>query len=128
LQKALVATLTAYAALTALLGAARVYDVPPNDTPYPYVTIGQSSSRDWSTGVEEGAEHLITFHIWSEKAGRKETYSIAAAIRTALHDAALTLDGHRLVNLRHEFTEARRTNDGHLHHGLTRYRAVTEPL
>jgi hypothetical protein len=48
-------------------------------------------------------------------------------VRTALHDQALSLAGHRLVNLRHELSEARREPDGDTTHGIVRYRAVTEP-
>ena len=49
------------------------------------------------------------------------------AVRTALHDQPLTLTGHRLINLRHEFSEARRDPDGETIHGIARFRAVTEP-
>ena len=38
-----------------------------------------------------------------------------------------TLTGHRLINLRHEFSEARRDPDGETTHGIARFRAVTEP-
>jgi len=36
------------------------------------------------------------------------------------------LSGHRLINLRHEFSEARRDSDGETFHGIARFRAVTE--
>ena len=51
-----------------------------------------------------------------------------AAARAALHGQPLTLDGHRLINLRHEFSEARRTPDGDTYQGIARFRAVTEPV
>ena len=47
--------------------------------------------------------------------------------RETLHDAALDLDGHRLVNMRLEFSEARYDDRNEAHHGLLRFRAVTEP-
>ncbi len=49
-----------------------------------------------------------------------------AADHAALHDQDLTLAGHRLINLRHEFSEARRDSDGETFHGIARFRAVTE--
>jgi hypothetical protein len=49
------------------------------------------------------------------------------AVHDALHDRDLALEGHRLVNLRHELSEARREPDGDTYHGIVRYRAVTEP-
>lgn len=129
LQAAVLAALAADADLIARLGTPpRIYDDVPPRPAYPYVTFGQSSDRDWSTGSDAGTEHTLTLHVWSKAAGRKETQAITAAIRSALHDTALTLVEHRLVNLRLEHAEARRDPDGETIHGLVRFRAVTEPL
>jgi hypothetical protein len=43
-----------------------------------------------------------------------------------LHDAALSLTDHRLINLRHETTDVRRDPDGETYQGIVRFRAVTE--
>ena len=43
-----------------------------------------------------------------------------------LHDRPLMLADHHLVNLRHEFSEARLDPDGDTFHGIVRYRAATE--
>lgn len=128
LQKAFYLKLTADAALNALLGGPRVYDDVPVRGEFPYVTFGQTTERDWSTGTDIGGEHVVTLHVWSRAPGRKEADEIIDAVRTALHDQALSLSGHRLVNLRHEFSDARRDADGESYHGITRYRAVTEPV
>ena len=53
---------------------------------------------------------------------------IMAAMRNVLHDKTLALTGYRLVNLRHEFSDARRDPDGETIHGIMRLRAVTEPV
>lgn len=127
LQRAIYAALSADAALTALLGPGRVFDDVPQATGYPYVSFGLTSERDWSTGTEDGAEHVITLNVWSKAAGRKQARGIAEAMRTALHDRALAVAGQRLVNLRHEFSEIRRDADGETYRGIVRYRAVTEP-
>ena len=127
LQQSVFATLVADTAITALLGADRIYDDVPQGSPLPYLTLGQSTVRDWSTGTDDGNEHLITLHVWSDAKGKKQASDIADAVRTALHDQPLTLVGHRLVNLRHEFSEARRDPDGATVHATVRFRAVTEP-
>ena len=127
LQKAMHAALTTNPALLALLGGPRVYDHVPRGAAFPYVTFGQSTERDWSTGSEPGHEHLVTLHVWSRAAGGKEAQEIIGAVRAALHDQPLALTGHRLVNLRQEFAEVRRDADGETTHGLVRLRAVTEP-
>jgi len=127
LQQAVFARLTSDAALTALLGGARVYDDVPVRAAFPYVTFAQGAERDWSTGNEAGAEHALVLHVWSRAGGRKELLAIMEALRVSLHDAALTLTGHRLINLRHEASEVRREGDGETYHGIVRLRAVTEP-
>jgi len=127
LQQSIFARLTSDPALLALLGAPRVYDDVPPGTPYPYLTFGHSTLRDWSTGSEEGDEHVLTLHVWSQAGGKRQAHEIMSAVRVALHDQPLALAGHRLVNLRHEFSEARRDADGETTHGIVRYRAVTEP-
>ena len=127
LQQSVFARLTGDSAVLALLGAPRVYDDVPQGTAFPYLTLGQSLARDWSTGTDEGSEHILTLHVWSQARGKKEAHAIMGALRTALHDQALTLSGHRLVNLRHEHSEVRRDPDGDTIHGIARFRAVTEP-
>lgn len=126
LQKAVVAALTADAAVGALIGD-RIYDATPRNATFPYLTIGQTNLVDWSTGTEAGAEHELMLHAWSRERGKREVYAIAEAVAAVLHDAALTLDGHALVNLRLEFSDTRRDPDGITYHAALRFRAVTEP-
>lgn len=128
LQQALHERLVSNADLLAVLGGPRIYDDVPTRAQFPFITIGQTTERDWSTTSEEGSEHMLTLHVWSRAAGRKEASAIIAAARNALHDVNLPLDGHRLINLRHEFSDARRDTDGETFHATARFRAVTEPL
>jgi hypothetical protein len=128
LQRAIFAKLSSDAALIGALGAPRIYDDVPPRAEFPFLTFGQSTERDWSTGTDTGNEHLVTLHVWSRARGRGEAETAIAAAREALHDQALTLDGHRLINLRHEFSEARRDSDGETFHGIVRFRAVTEEM
>jgi hypothetical protein len=128
LQKAVFQALSEHAAIAALVGAGRIFDDVPQRTAMPYLTFGPSVVRDWSTGTEAGDEHLLTLHVWSRAEGRREAHAIMSGIRDALHEQALEVEGHRLVNLRHEVSEARRETDGVTYHGVVRFRAVTEPL
>jgi hypothetical protein len=113
--------------LVTLLGGVRVYDDAPQSAPYPFITLGQSVIRDWSTGSEKGAEHGLTLHVWSRSGGKQEMQQIVEAVRAALHDKPLALEGHYRVDLRHEFSEARLDPDGDTFHGVVRYHAMTEP-
>ena len=63
LQRAVYERLTSAAEVTATLGGPNVYDDVPRGATYPYLTIGQSSTRDWSTASEDGEEHTLTLHV-----------------------------------------------------------------
>ena len=128
LQQSLFAALSSDAGLLGLLGEPRIYDVPPQPPSFPHVTFGHSVVRDGDLDASPTDEHLVTLHVWSRTPGRRETHAIIGAIRSALHDRPLALDGHRLINLRHEFSEARRDVDGETMRGLVRLRAVTERI
>jgi len=126
LQKGIYETLAGDPTLTGLLGGAKIFDRVPQDARFPYVTLGHTQDRDWSTGTEDGREHILTFHVFSRVGGARETQEIIAAVDEALKDAPIALPGHALVNLRFEFADARRDPDGETMHGILRYRAVTE--
>ena len=126
LQKAIFEALGANGALAALVGT-RIFDHAPANVAFPYITFGRTSVYDWSTGTESGTEQLFTLHTWSKAKGKKEALEIMELARTTLHDASLDLEGHSLVNMRLEFSEARYDDRNEAHHGLLRFRAVTEP-
>lgn len=126
LQRGVYQALAGSLDLTTLLAGVRIYDYAPQSAPYPFITLGQSVIRDWSTGTEDGAEHNLTLHVWSRTGGKKQVLEIIEAIKDVLHDQPLALPDHHLVNLRHEFSEARLDPDGDTFHGVVRYRAVTE--
>jgi Protein of unknown function (DUF3168) len=128
LQQAVYGVLSNHVPLTTLLGGARIYDDVPQAAPYPHVSLGQTSSSDWGTGTEDGEEHILTLHVWSQGGGRAEAQRIMGAIRDALHTASLAIAGHTLVSLRQQFSDVRRDPDGITVHGIVRYRAVTEPV
>ncbi|MFQ5563874.1 MAG: DUF3168 domain-containing protein [Parvularculaceae bacterium] len=128
LQKAIFAHLSADAGVKVELGdPARIHDDPPPGAPFPYLTIGEARASDWS-GVPGGAEHDVKLHIFSRYAGRREIKRIIAAVYDALHEAAFTIEGHRLVNIRFVFADSFRRADGETYQGVMRFRAVTEPL
>lgn len=108
------------------LAAMPVFDHVPQGTAAPYIVIARIETRDWSTKDHEGAEHLVTLHVWSRHHGKSAVYGVLAEIDAALDGAALVLTDHRLVNLSTVFWTV--TREGDLHRGLVRLRAATEPL
>lgn len=127
LQREAYAALANDTAVAALLGGARIYDDVPQDTVFPFITLGTASVSDWSTGTEPGLEHRLDVHVWSRYAGKRQAYDVIEAVRAVLHDAALSLNGATLVNLRCQSFEVRRDDDGETYHGVARFRAITEP-
>jgi hypothetical protein len=113
--------------LASLLGGPRIYDEPPREAAFPYVTLGEATVSDRSTATEGGHEHALTLHVWSRHGGHREAQEIAGAVLEALADAPLAPDGHRLANLRFVTADVRREPDGRTYHGLVRLRAFTEP-
>ena len=126
LQKAIYARLSGDGALTALVGANGVTDRRLTEPASPLVVIAGIDSTDHSTATETGEEHVVTLEAWSEAAGHRQVQAIAAAVRAALDDAALVLDGHHLVLLLHRDTRLRRDGKSRFHHAQMRFRAVTE--
>lgn len=134
LQAAIYTRLTGFAALTALIGANKVYDHVPQTAAAPYVVIGDDTAADWSTKTTNGWDVTITIHVWDfEKAGRKSVKAILSAIYDALHrqEDNITVSGFTLVMLQWEFEEtfqdpAIEGQNDHYYHGVARYRALIQ--
>jgi hypothetical protein len=128
LKTAIFSALGADQGLIATLGEARVYELlPPKNVASPYVTFGRTSVYDWTTGAEKEDEQLLTLHVWSKAKGDAETLDIMQIMRARLADSLLSLEGREPVRLRLEFSEAHYDDELAVHHGLLRFRAVSEP-
>ena len=127
LQKAIYQRLASDAGVTALVGA-RLFDNPPGDVTFPYLTLGEAQVDDWSDDIQSGAEHRLSLYVFSRVGGRAEAKSVMGAVNAALHEADLTLEGHRLINLRFLNAETRQESDGATWRGTIRFRAVTEKI
>ena len=128
LQQAVYGALVADGTLTTLLGGPRVYDAVPDNAAAPYVHLGEATVRDRSTGTEDGVSVTFIVVVWSREAGRAEGLSIAERVRELIHDAALTLNDHVLVNLRHEASETATVLNPAGRRVTMRFRAVLEPV
>ena len=129
LQQALLTKLRGNGDLTALLGnPPRVYDEPPADLVYPYVSLGRSETRPWGGLDGEGLEHVLSLTVVSVFGGSEEAKAVMALVRLSLHGAALSLDGHRLINMRVTYADLFKAADWRSTYGVLRLRAVTEPL
>ena len=106
LQSAVFAELTADAPLMAKINA--VWDEPDEGAPFPYVTIGDGTTADWSTKSTLGSDHRLTIHAWSDAGGRMEVKEILDLVHDALHLKNLVVGSNTLVFLRFERGEDKR--------------------
>lgn len=126
LQAAIFARLKETAALNAWLGTpVRVFDAPPDDPILPYLSFSRSQSGPLRADAA-AVEHRVTLTCLSDYRGQEEAKAVIALVREALDDAALTLEGQRLVSLRVTYSDVFRASDFRTTFGIVRLRAVTE--
>ncbi|MEO0637015.1 MAG: DUF3168 domain-containing protein [Pseudomonadota bacterium] len=127
LQKAVYARLSSDATLTAMVGPDAMFDRLVENEQFPYLAMGRATYADWSTSTDDGAELVITTHIWDRSQSRERTVKILNRVSELLADD-LSLDDHRIVVQQIEFAEVRRQPDSQDFHGLVRLRAKMEAL
>ena len=128
LQKALIAHLKSDVAVQGLLGEpARVWDAAPAGAAFPQLLIGRSESRP--LGADGGGvEQALTLTVVSRFRGTEEVKAVLAAVRAALNDADLEVDGVRTVSLGVSFADVFPGADGARTFAVLRVRAVTEEV
>jgi hypothetical protein len=127
LRKAVHARLVADAALVTLLGGARIHDEPPRSASGVYAIFGDAEALDWSTGSDRGCEQTFRLVVWAAETGSAvRALEAGARIEALLHDASLTLTGHRLINLRSTDSTMAREPKTNLQKLTLVFRAVTE--
>lgn len=117
-----------YSVLSTALTPVLVYDEPPPNSPFPYVTIGEQTSDDSSDKSDRDAERVtVTVHAFSRKSGRKEVKEMCAKIRAALHNKSLTVPGYDAVTLSYEFSTDFTEPETMTKHGVVRLGGIVTP-
>jgi len=101
-----------------------VYDEVIEGNTYPFITLGEETTIDYSTKTATGSETTVNIHIWSQYKGSKQTKEIMDKVHDLLHDSNLSVTGFNLINLRFEFSDIMRDPDGITRHGVMRFRAI----
>ena len=126
-SKAIHALLSANLSVQSVLGLPpRLYDNPPEDPVFPYLTYGPMRSEDISGDGALISAHTLTLHIWSRYGGRAQVMEVLAAVTGALQSGALTLQGAQLVRAQVSYTDIFRAPDGQTLHGLIRFSLTTD--
>lgn len=128
LRMAMLARLTADAALVAALGGAKIFDEAPRNAEPPYVLFAEAQMRDWSAQLMRGAEQFPTLSVISTQRGVREALDIAQMIAGLLDEAPLALASHTLIDLRLLAIETKREQNGRFARVNLRFRATTEYL
>jgi len=127
ISKALHSLLLAHSGVQAVLGEPpRLYDSPPEDPVFPYLTYGPMRSEDRSGDGAVINTHTLTLDIWSRYGGRAEVMEGLKAVTEALENGAMTLTAVSLVRAQVTYTDIFRAPDGQTLHGLIRFSLTTD--
>lgn len=126
LQQAVFAVLTGDVNLHSLV-ADRIFDAVPRRAAFPYIVLGEGDETAAGTATEDGREHTLAINIWSRTGGMRESKRTASAVCVVLDRSELTLDGHKLIDLRFISADYTRQPDGETYRTVVRFKAVTEP-
>ena len=108
--------------LTTKLGGNNIYDFVPEGTAFPYVKIGEQTMVDNGTKNKQGTDFTIEVHTFSRYRGSVEIKNIMSVVYDILHESSLSVSGADLINMRFEFSDIIKENDGLTTHGVQRFR------
>lgn len=124
LQQAIYAALNGDATLGAMING--VFDHVPQDTEYPYVTIGEMRASDYSTKTTAGVQIDFSVNVYSRGKGSKSCLDIITRVNDLLHDVDLTLATCEHINTRFVSSDIIRRPDGLTYHGVINFRVVVQ--
>jgi hypothetical protein len=124
LLSALVSRLRASIPVASLVGARAYEAVPPQETLYPFISVGGWTDTDAGEKDVPGDDTTFVINCWS-RAGTKETAMLADAVRATLHEQSLTVLGFQAVFVRHASTVYMLDPDGKTYHAAATYRILT---
>lgn len=127
LRRAILTVAQADGELTNLMGGqVRLYDEPPRAAEPVYAVFGAVTAEDWSTDRDRGHEQFVALVVWGKAGSARSALLVAERLATLLDDAALSLDAHRLINLRVTAMTSDRDTTTNLARVTVTLRAVTE--
>ena len=118
-----------YGALVAgNVAGGRVYDAPPDEPTFPYVTIGDEQVIDDSNSCGASWEVFPDIHIWSRPAsGSKVELMTLQALFEPLLATTLTIAGYLVVGASLETARSFRDQDGLTEHGVMTFHYLIDP-
>jgi len=125
LQSAVHVRLSSDDTLIAAVGG--VFDAVPKQAQLPYLVLGPVTAVPWSAKSFSGQRHRLVVRMFSEAPGDAEIKALADRVHGLLDRAALSLEGHHLVDLGFDGLQTLRDPEG-IRQAELRFSALTHPL
>ena len=97
LQEAAVSAIEAHPVLLAELSG--IYDGTPPRAAFPYISIADGISSDWSTKTEQGREIRLALTIWDDGEEASRLSSLTAHVEDAIAALPRDLSGWRIASV-----------------------------
>ncbi len=117
IQQKIFDTIKDDATIITLVGSS-IFDNVPDNSDFPYITIGEVETGDFSSHTNDGFEGSVTVHVWSQDRGRNNTKTIQARIYTLLQNLDLAIVGVPTLNFRLGSQSTILDPDGRTNHGI----------
>lgn len=112
-----------YSALAADPKTFPAYDAVPQNTPYPYLVIGEVSAVPDDELAAPSADASFQIHAWSRAAGKSQAYAMLAFARARLDGQSVGAGAWACTEDDLQVFEDRNsTAASRLYHGVARYR------
>ena len=112
--------------LTAAMPTAKIYDVVPQDTLFPYLTLGAPTLKDQSTVNYQVWNCTRTLHAWSRQSGQGEANALLTAMCSALTGPTLVVAGWNVIQVWPEMLDVSDDPDLKSRHGVLRVRFLLQ--
>jgi Protein of unknown function (DUF3168) len=96
-QAAVITALQAHPALA--LALTGVYDGPPPRAAFPYISVGDGASNDWSTKTAIGREIRLALTLWDDGEDATRLHTLIGHVEDAIAGVARDLPGWRVASL-----------------------------
>lgn len=103
-----------------------IYDHVPQGSAYPFIALGETDCRDWSSMTCAGSEHRLVIQVWSREGGQAQCLEILERLHATLHDANLTIEGQTLVMAHFVMAQVGLDTDGVTYCGKMQFRLLLE--
>lgn len=121
-QTAIVAALNDHPSLRQMIDG--IFDGPPAQADFPYISVGGGASADWSHKTGRGREHRLAVTIWDDGDSPARLHRLMAEVEDAIEGVGAEIGGHHIVSLVFLRSRVLRDADGPWA-GIVEYRART---